>query len=171
MWMLIVETILKFIVAILVVILAIVLHDVFNDRDPLDRLSAFQSERFFTPVRPTPSFLSHLCSWALRRSYFSTQATMSPSRSSSASAATCTTSPRARDTTDRCALPCRSHVHANTVRGQKGAYHFFAGRDATRAFVTGCFKPECLVADIDDLTPEQVRIILGCNFSSLTTRS
>lgn len=50
-WMLIVETILKFIVAILVVVLAIVLHDVFNDRDPLDRLSAFQSERYFTPVR------------------------------------------------------------------------------------------------------------------------
>lgn len=48
-----------------------------------------------------------------------------------------------------------------TLRVQKGAYHFFAGRDATRAFVTGCFKPECLVADIDDLTPEQVRIILS----------
>lgn len=39
---------------------------------------------------------------------------------------------------------------------QKGAYHFFAGRDATRAFVTGCFKEECLLPDIDDLTPEQV---------------
>lgn len=39
---------------------------------------------------------------------------------------------------------------------QKGGYHFFAGRDATRAFATGCFKEECLLSDLEGLTPEQV---------------
>ncbi|KAJ5642401.1 hypothetical protein N7490_006401 [Penicillium lividum] len=38
-------------------------------------------------------------------------------------------------------------VSANpAMYGPGGGYHFFAGRDATRAFVTGCFK--------DDLTPD-----------------
>ncbi|KAJ5948310.1 hypothetical protein N7466_001325 [Penicillium verhagenii] len=38
-------------------------------------------------------------------------------------------------------------VSANPgMYGPGGGYHFFAGRDATRAFVTGCFK--------DDLTPD-----------------
>lgn len=38
-------------------------------------------------------------------------------------------------------------VSANRpIYGPGGSYNFFAGRDATRAFVTGCFK--------DDLTPD-----------------
>lgn len=58
-WIVVVENILKVMVAILVVILAIVLHDVFNDRDPMDRLPSWESERWFTPValRTTLPFL------------------------------------------------------------------------------------------------------------------
>eukprot|EP00455_Lapot_gusevi_P047162 TRINITY_DN6332_c0_g1_i1.p1 TRINITY_DN6332_c0_g1~~TRINITY_DN6332_c0_g1_i1.p1 ORF type:complete len:198 (-),score=14.03 TRINITY_DN6332_c0_g1_i1:208-801(-) len=33
---------------------------------------------------------------------------------------------------------------------KNGGYHFFAGRDATRAFFTGCFKEPCLLPDIDE---------------------
>jgi len=36
-----------------------------------------------------------------------------------------------------------------------GGYEFFSGRDASRAFLTGCFKEECLVSDLTNLTPEQ----------------
>ena len=56
-WIVVVENILKIMVAILVVILAIVLHDVFNDRDPMDRLPSWESERWFTPVALCPSLL------------------------------------------------------------------------------------------------------------------
>ncbi|KAL8727629.1 MAG: hypothetical protein Q9166_005937 [cf. Caloplaca sp. 2 TL-2023] len=34
------------------------------------------------------------------------------------------------------------------IYGPGGPYHFFAGRDATRAFVTGCFEPEHLIHDL-----------------------
>jgi len=36
-----------------------------------------------------------------------------------------------------------------------GGYEFFAGRDASRAFLTGCFKEDCLVPDLTGLTDEQ----------------
>ncbi|KAL8994446.1 MAG: hypothetical protein Q9169_005591 [Polycauliona sp. 2 TL-2023] len=32
--------------------------------------------------------------------------------------------------------------------GPGGPYHFFSGRDATRAFITGCFDAENLIADL-----------------------
>eukprot|EP01027_Heterolobosea_sp_BB2_P012343 GEZU01017898.1.p1 GENE.GEZU01017898.1~~GEZU01017898.1.p1 ORF type:complete len:244 (-),score=58.40 GEZU01017898.1:284-1015(-) len=40
--------------------------------------------------------------------------------------------------------------------GPDGGYHFFAGRDATRAFVTGCFTEECLTDNLDGLTEQQL---------------
>ena len=38
--------------------------------------------------------------------------------------------------------------------GPKGSYSFFAGRDASRSFVTGKFK-EDLNDEVKDFTPEQ----------------
>ncbi|CAB3403373.1 unnamed protein product [Caenorhabditis bovis] len=40
--------------------------------------------------------------------------------------------------------------------GPGGSYHFFAGRDATRAFVTGDFSEQGLVDSTDDLSPEDL---------------
>lgn len=49
--------------------------------------------------------------------------------------------------------------------GKGGSYEFFAGRDATRAFVTGNFAPEGLTDDIEGLTPaECAGIISWLNF-------
>ena len=36
-------------------------------------------------------------------------------------------------------------------------YHHFVGRDASRAFATGCRAEECVSADLDGLNPSQLR--------------
>ena len=36
-------------------------------------------------------------------------------------------------------------------------YHHFVGRDASRAFATGCRAAECVSADLDGLGPSQLR--------------
>jgi len=41
--------------------------------------------------------------------------------------------------------------------GPGGKYHGFVGRDATRAFCTGCLLPECLISDTTNLTLDQIR--------------
>eukprot|EP00761_Pharyngomonas_kirbyi_P000706 gb/GECH01000706.1/.p1 GENE.gb/GECH01000706.1/~~gb/GECH01000706.1/.p1 ORF type:complete len:164 (+),score=38.44 gb/GECH01000706.1/:1-492(+) len=38
-----------------------------------------------------------------------------------------------------------------------GSYHFFAGRDASRAFITGCFEHECLISDVSDFGEEKTK--------------
>jgi hypothetical protein len=38
-----------------------------------------------------------------------------------------------------------------------GSYHFFAGRDAARAYATGCFK-EHLTHDLRGLTNNQLKV-------------
>lgn len=42
--------------------------------------------------------------------------------------------------------------------GKGSGYNIFAGRDASRSFVTGCFdqkNPDCLSSKVDGFTPEQ----------------
>ena len=41
--------------------------------------------------------------------------------------------------------------------GKEGPYHVFVGRDATRAFCTGCLEPECLIPGLEGLSPKQIR--------------
>ena len=41
--------------------------------------------------------------------------------------------------------------------GPGKAYHHFVGRDASRAFATGCRAAECVSADLDGLGPSQLR--------------
>jgi len=49
-------------------------------------------------------------------------------------------------------------VSANRrIYGPGGSYGFFTGRDAARAFVTGCFK-EDLTHDIRGLDPKQLEV-------------
>lgn len=44
--------------------------------------------------------------------------------------------------------------------GPMGAYHFFSGRDASRAFATGCFQTD-LTHDMRELTDSQLDAIRG----------
>lgn len=44
------------------------------------------------------------------------------------------------------------------VYGPRGSYHFFAGRDASRAYVTGCFETH-LTHDLRGLSVEEVQQI------------
>ena len=41
--------------------------------------------------------------------------------------------------------------------GPGRSYHKLVGKDATRAFCTGCLEPACLIANTEGLKPEQVR--------------
>jgi predicted heme/steroid binding protein len=41
--------------------------------------------------------------------------------------------------------------------GPGTSYNGFTGRDATRAFCTGCLEPECLIASLDGLTQKQLK--------------
>jgi cytochrome b involved in lipid metabolism len=38
--------------------------------------------------------------------------------------------------------------------GPEGSYHFFAGKDATRSFVSGCFKDDC-PQDLNNLSENE----------------
>ncbi|CAH6723289.1 hypothetical protein CLIB1444_14S00760 [[Candida] jaroonii] len=47
---------------------------------------------------------------------------------------------------------------ARHIYGPKGPYRFFSGKDAARAFVTGCFnKPDEFTYDLRGLDPEEAR--------------
>ena len=41
----------------------------------------------------------------------------------------------------------------------KGSYGFFVGKDAIRAYATGCFKEECLIADTTGLDESQLKSV------------
>jgi len=41
--------------------------------------------------------------------------------------------------------------------GPDGPYHGFVGKDATRAFCTGCTKPECLISSMSNLTESEMK--------------
>lgn len=42
-----------------------------------------------------------------------------------------------------------------------GSYGLFAGKDAARAFITGCFKPKGLTHDLRGLTEEELEVRLS----------
>lgn len=44
--------------------------------------------------------------------------------------------------------------------GPGGSYHFFAGRDAARAYTTGCFETH-LTHDLRGLSPDQIKDVEG----------
>jgi hypothetical protein len=41
--------------------------------------------------------------------------------------------------------------------GPGRSYHKLVGKDATRAFCTGCLEPECLISSVAGLAPSQLR--------------
>uniref|UniRef100_A0A7S2I8G2 Cytochrome b5 heme-binding domain-containing protein n=1 Tax=Helicotheca tamesis TaxID=374047 RepID=A0A7S2I8G2_9STRA len=43
--------------------------------------------------------------------------------------------------------------------GPEGQYHDFVGKDATRAFATGCLKEECITSDMDGLNEKELKEI------------
>lgn len=43
------------------------------------------------------------------------------------------------------------------IYGPRGSYHFFAGRDASRAFVTGCFETH-LTHDLRGLSAFDIEV-------------
>eukprot|EP00957_Ditylum_brightwellii_P031990 2425604-Ditylum_brightwellii.AAC.1 len=43
--------------------------------------------------------------------------------------------------------------------GPGGQYHSFVGKDATRAFATGCLKEECMVSTLDGLSEKELKEI------------
>ncbi|OLL22515.1 Membrane steroid-binding protein 1 [Neolecta irregularis DAH-3] len=45
--------------------------------------------------------------------------------------------------------------------GPGGSYHFFSGKDAARAFVTGCFKPDHLIHDLRGLNEIELKDLEG----------
>lgn len=52
--------------------------------------------------------------------------------------------------------------------GKGGGYSFFSGRDASRAYTTGCFQTH-LTHDLRGLTPHQIAVSMGALHKMPTT--